>query len=101
VTRVRVCATGELPPGEVTRVEVDGLPIAVVNLEGTFYALADTCSHEEASLSLGEIDDDCIECPKHGAQFHIPTGEARSLPATKPVATFAIEVADGDVFVEA
>ena len=99
--RVRVCKATELTPGMVTRVELDGTPVAVVNVDGSFYAVADTCTHEEASLSEGEVEDDTIECPKHGAVFHLPTGEVRSLPATKPVATFATTVEDEDLYVEA
>ncbi len=99
--KVRVCKTEELKPGMATRVELDGTPVAVVNVDGSFYAVADTCTHEEASLSEGTVEDDTIECPKHGAVFHLPTGDVRSLPATKPVATFETKIEDEDLYVEA
>jgi nitrite reductase/ring-hydroxylating ferredoxin subunit len=83
------------------RVELEGTPVAVFNVEGSFYAIGDTCTHEEASLSEGYIDEDIVECPKHGAAFHIPTGEVRSLPATRSERTFATLVEDGDLYVEA
>lgn len=98
--KVRVCRADELEPGMVARVEVDGTPVAVFNIAGSFYAIGDTCSHEEASLSEGFVEDDVVECPKHGAAFHIPTGAARTLPATKPVPTFATAIEDGDLYVE-
>ena len=98
---VRICKADELAPGMAVRADVGGVPVAVFNIEGDFYAIADTCSHEEASLSEGLIDDDIVECPKHGAMFHIPTGEVRSLPATHGVATFTTAVTDGELFVEA
>jgi nitrite reductase/ring-hydroxylating ferredoxin subunit len=98
--RIRVCKAEELLPGMAVRVENDGTPIAVFNVDGAFYAIGDTCSHEESSLSEGDVEDDVVECPKHGAAFHIPTGEARSLPATRPVPTFATVVDGEDLFVE-
>lgn len=101
MARVRVGKVDELRPGTAVRVELDGTPVAVFNVEGSFYAIADTCSHEEASLSEGYLDEDVVECPKHGAMFHVPTGEVRSLPATRSVATFRTTVEDGDLYVEA
>lgn len=101
MARVRVGKADELAPGTAVRVELDGTPVAVFNVEGSFYAIADTCSHEEASLSEGYLDEDVVECPKHGAMFHVPTGEVRSLPATRSVATFRTTVEDGDLYVEA
>jgi nitrite reductase/ring-hydroxylating ferredoxin subunit len=98
--KVKVCAVGDLAPGSAARVVVGDVPVAVYNIEGSFYATSDTCSHEEASLSDGFIDEDIVECPKHGAMFHIPTGEVRSLPATRSVASFATTVEGDEVYVE-
>ena len=100
-TKVRVCAAADLQPGMAARVVLDGVPVAVFNIGGAFYAIADTCSHEESSLSEGYVDEDIVECPKHGAMFHVPTGEVRSLPATKSVATFSTAVEGDDLYVEA
>lgn len=94
-----VCRTDELKPGEARRVVVDGVPIAVFNLDGSFHAIDDTCSHALASLSEGFVEDDWVECPKHGSQFHIPTGEVRHLPATRPVATHPVTVTDDEIWV--
>lgn len=99
--KVRVCTIDELKPGMSTRVDLGGTPVAVFNIAGNFYAIADTCTHEEASLSEGFVEDDEVECPKHGAIFNVPTGEVRALPATKPVAVFATAIDGDEVFVEA
>jgi 3-phenylpropionate/trans-cinnamate dioxygenase ferredoxin subunit len=101
VAKVRVCKADDLKPGMALRVETDEEPVAVFNVDGAFYAIADTCSHEESSLSEGYVDEDIVECAKHGAMFHIPTGEVRSLPATRNVRAFGTVVEDGDLFVEA
>ena len=86
----------DLEAGSVSRVEVSGKPLAVYNLDGTFYATDDGCTHATASLSEGEIvDDDCIACPVHNGTFHIPTGQAMSFPCEKPLRTYKV-VDQGD-----
>jgi len=101
VAKVRVCKAEDLKPGMAVRIETESEPVAVFNVDGEFYAIGDTCSHEESSLSEGYVDDDIVECAKHGAMFHIPTGEVRSLPATRNVASYATTVEDGELYVEA
>jgi nitrite reductase/ring-hydroxylating ferredoxin subunit len=91
----KVAAVGEIAPGGVLRVEVGDEPVAIFNLDGEFYAIGDTCSHEEASLSEGDVFGDVVECPLHGAEFDIKTGAARTLPAVAPVPTFPVRV-EGD-----
>jgi 3-phenylpropionate/trans-cinnamate dioxygenase ferredoxin subunit len=73
-----------------------------VRIDDSFYAVGDTCSHEDYSLSEGEVlADACeIECWKHGSMFDLRTGEPRSLPATKPVPVYRVAVEGDDVVVE-
>ena len=78
----------------------DGNPIAVFRLEDGFYAIDDTCSHAESSLSEGEIDEDIIECPLHGAQFDIRTGRNLSLPAVVPVRSYPVKVEKGSIYLQ-
>ena len=84
-----------LKPGKPARIEVDGVAVCVARIGDDVYAVADTCSHSEASLSEGEVTDFKIECWLHGAEFDMRTGEALSLPATEPLATFTVH-RDGD-----
>ena len=66
--------------------------IALVRIDDAYYAVGDTCSHENYSLSEGEVlAEKCeIECWKHGSMFDLRTGEPKSLPATKPVAVYVV-----------
>jgi 3-phenylpropionate/trans-cinnamate dioxygenase ferredoxin subunit len=96
---VRVCAVGDVPEDGATRVEVDGVPVAVVNSEGNFYAIYDVCSHEEVSLSDGDVEGTEIECWLHGSCFDLLTGKPTSLPATKPVPIYSVKVDGDDVYV--
>ncbi len=85
-----------LQPGEVRKVETPGCPLAVYNVDGTFYATSDVCTHATASLSAGEIvDGDLIACPLHDGQFHIPSGQAMGFPCTVDLRTYKV-IEEGD-----
>jgi 3-phenylpropionate/trans-cinnamate dioxygenase ferredoxin subunit len=99
---VQIGNLADVPEGAGKAFDVQGRRIAVFRADGELYAIDDTCSHAEASLSEGEFDPDelCVECPLHGSLFDVRSGEPRTLPAFEPVATYRI-YADGDlVFVE-
>ena len=98
-----VAKTAEIPEGEARRFVVDRIEIAVANLgNGQFLAVDDICSHAEASLSEGEVDvdDDTIECPRHGSTFDLRTGKPKTLPATVPIATFPVKVEGDTILIE-
>jgi 3-phenylpropionate/trans-cinnamate dioxygenase ferredoxin subunit len=73
-------------------VEIDGEPVLVVKTESGIFALSDTCSHAEVSLSEGTVHDGKIECWMHGAQFDLATGQALCLPATKSIEKFKVRI---------
>ncbi len=91
----------DIPEGQGRRFEIDGKKIAVFRLDGRLYCIDDTCTHEDESLSEGEIiPEECaVECPKHGSLFSLETGDALTLPATIPVATYSVEEKDGEIYV--
>jgi 3-phenylpropionate/trans-cinnamate dioxygenase ferredoxin subunit len=92
-----VCSTADVPDGEARRFTIDGTAVCVAHIGGEWFAIGDTCSHEDYSLTEGELwPDECeIECPKHGSMFSLRTGEPQTLPATRPVPLFRARV-DGD-----
>ncbi len=94
---VTLCQRDKLASGEAQRFDVAGHRIALVRIGEDFYAIGDRCSHANYSLSEGEVypEDKEIECWKHGSTFSLETGEALSLPATKPVPVYEI-VLEGD-----
>jgi len=98
----RVCAVDDVEPDTAIRVVVDGAPIALVRIGDDFYAIGDTCSHANVSLSEGEVDpgDRHIECWKHGSRFSLETGVPDCLPATRPVPVYTVKVEGDDVLVE-
>ncbi|MDT3395870.1 non-heme iron oxygenase ferredoxin subunit [Streptomyces sp. B1866] len=96
---VRVASLADLPPGELTSVEVDGVAVLLANVGGTVRAVRDQCTHEEAPLSEGDLEGDTVVCPWHFASFCLRTGEALEAPATEPVRTYEVRVVDGEVYV--
>lgn len=92
----RVASLAELPDVTPVRVDVDGVPVCLVRLGDDVRAVHDTCSHQEWSLSDGGlVVDGAVECSLHGSMFSLETGAPSSLPALKPVPTYAV-VVDGD-----
>jgi nitrite reductase/ring-hydroxylating ferredoxin subunit len=97
-----VAKFSELESGTAHKVMVDGVPVAVVRIEDEVFAIADTCSHADISLSLGMVwcDTKQIECIKHGSAFNLVTGQPDTFPATQPVAVYSAKVVNDEVIVE-
>jgi 3-phenylpropionate/trans-cinnamate dioxygenase ferredoxin subunit len=96
---VVVCPLADLASGTARRFDVGGRAIAVVRIGDDVYAIGDTCSHADVSLSEGEVfcDEKELECWKHGSSFSLVTGEPSTLPATTPVPVYGARVVDGNV----
>ncbi|WP_294179025.1 non-heme iron oxygenase ferredoxin subunit [uncultured Schumannella sp.] len=102
MSATKVCPVSELSPSTAKKVVVDGVPIAVVmDSAGAVHALGDTCTHGDISLSEGFVEDDTLECWAHGSKFELTTGKPLTLPAYEPVPVFAVEIIDGDVYIDA
>ena len=100
---VRICGVDEVPEGEARRFELEARPYAVVNLGEEGFRVVDAiCSHAHYFLDEGDVDveDQTIECPKHGSTFDLSTGRPRTLPAIQPVEAFAVKLEDDDVMIE-
>jgi 3-phenylpropionate/trans-cinnamate dioxygenase ferredoxin subunit len=101
MTATNVFPLTELTQDAARRVVLDGIPIAVVlDSSGTVHAIGDTCTHGDISLSEGFVEDGTLECWAHGSKFELTTGKPLSLPAYEPVPVFAVEIIDGDVYID-
>ena len=97
----RACSINDLVPGEGLRVTSVSPPIAVfLTEEGTVHALDDTCTHQDASLAAGWVEDCRVECPLHESTFSLITGEVDQPPAKRGVRAHQVTVRDGEVLVE-
>lgn len=98
---VRICSLDEIEVGSAVRVVIDDVPIALVkDSAGDVYAIGDTCSHADISLSEGFVEDDTLECWAHGSRFSLKTGKPITLPAYEPVPVYAVSIVDGDVYID-
>ncbi|MDP8958529.1 MAG: non-heme iron oxygenase ferredoxin subunit [Actinomycetota bacterium] len=95
---VKVGTLEEMTEGAGRRFEVAGHRVAIFRIEDALYAIGDECSHAEASLAEGELWDYDVECPRHGSEFDVRTGQPNSLPATRPVPVYELKLEGDDVY---
>lgn len=98
----KIGKASDFEPGSATKVVVNGTNVAVVRIGDDFYAINDTCSHGNVSLSEGVVVTETkeLECVKHGSAFNLETGCPNTLPATQPVAVYSVTVQGDEVFIE-
>jgi 3-phenylpropionate/trans-cinnamate dioxygenase ferredoxin component len=96
----RACALEEVPLDEALGVTIGRYDIAIARHDDEIFAVEDLCSHAAVALSEGEVEDCTVECWLHGSRFDLRTGKPTGLPATEPIATFSVEVRDGDIYVD-
>jgi ethylbenzene dioxygenase ferredoxin subunit len=101
MSKVLLCLSDELDPGCKKKVANDQVgDICVYNLDGTFYATADMCTHATASLAEGDMEGELITCPVHWGQFDIRTGQAVTFPCERHLRTYRVIVTDGGVYAD-
>ncbi|MDZ4834608.1 MAG: non-heme iron oxygenase ferredoxin subunit [Candidatus Melainabacteria bacterium] len=95
----KVANKADVPVGQVKVYTIAGKRIAVCNVEGKFFAVADLCTHDGGPLGEGELIENTIECPRHGARFDVATGAVVCMPAVVPIATYLCEVREDDLWI--
>ena len=98
---VRVGSVADVPIGGLHAYTVNGKRVAVANTAGTLYAFDDTCTHQGCSLAVGHLAGTTVTCACHGSEFDVTTGEVLEGPAEYPVRSHAVEVAGGELSIEA
>ena len=97
---VKVAQTDDLAPGSGKVIEAEGQRIALFNIDGTYYAMDNTCTHRGGPLGEGQLNEDIVTCPWHGAQFDVKTGDVVGPPAGQNVRKFEVTVQGNEVFIE-
>ena len=95
MTFVPVGKVDDLADNSAKRVEINGVPVCLARSNGRLFAIGDTCSHADVSLSEGEVENGKVECWLHGSMFDLQTGKPCGLPATRPVPVYAVKT-EGD-----
>jgi len=94
---VKVAGAGDVADGEVTSYTVGDKTIAVANIDGDLFGFDDTCTHQGCSLSEGDIDGTIVECPCHGGQYDVTTGEVVGGPPPEPVDVYEVREEAGEL----
>ena len=97
---VKIAETKDLTPGQAAAFDLEGQRIALFNVEGTYYAIGDSCTHRGGPLSEGEVQGTKVTCPWHGADFDLKTGAVLGPPAQKGVPSYKVVVEGDDIKVE-
>jgi nitrite reductase (NADH) small subunit len=99
MARVRVGSSSDVPVGQARVVDAAGRTIALFNVDGTYFAIDNTCAHRGGPLGEGDLDGAVVACPWHGWRWDVTTGANANNPAIK-VPCFAVTVEQGEIFVE-
>jgi nitrite reductase/ring-hydroxylating ferredoxin subunit len=96
----RVADTSEIQPGKIKIAKFGGVEIFVVNLEGSFYALPNKCTHAGGPVGRGKLTGNVIQCPWHGSKFDVRTGAVVGPPAQKPLPLLEVKVDGSNILVK-
>jgi len=100
--RIIIGKVNDICPGEMKKVTADGKDLLIVNIDGNYYVISDTCTHAGASLSEGSLDGEIITCGWHGAKFDCKTGKLSAFPVRiKDLSSFKVVVESENIFLEA
>lgn len=97
---VKAANVSEVPPGRAKVVEIGDEDVALCNVDGKIYAIANVCTHDDGPLGEGYLLGEEIECPRHGARFNVRSGQVKTLPAIMPIPTFEVKIDGDDVLVD-
>ena len=95
-----VGADTDLEAGDMKRLDIGREPVLLSNVEGTIVAVADTCTHEDASLSGGALNGVFVRCPLHGSRFCLLDGKAVDDPAEIDLEIFSVKIEHGRILIQ-
>ena len=99
--RIIVAKTNEIKPNQIKQVSIDGKDIVVINIDGNYFAINDTCTHAGGSLSEGKVEGSIITCDWHGAQFDCKSGKLIKFPAKiNDLESYSVVIESDTIFVE-
>ena len=96
-----VYLAADLKPNQMKPVNANGKPILLVNLEGTYYAIGNKCTHMQCTLTNGELMGEIVQCPCHGSRFNLKTGKVIGGPTAVPEPKYDVKVENGQILIKA
>lgn len=95
---IRVCNVDQVPVGTPLTVEINGRPVAIVEINGSYYSFEDICPHQGSSFEDGSLDGEIVTCPLHGWKLNAVTGESLEAPGIK-IETFEVKVEGDSIYI--
>ena len=96
---IKVASVSDIQDGDMISAEIEDGKVIIARLEGEFYAFDEECTHAGCGLSDGDLDENIIQCPCHGAEFDIRTGEVVSPPAVEPLRIYQVKIEGDDILI--
>src|SRR2546429_1580837 len=96
---IKVAETGEIPAGRMKQVVVNGEPVAIANVAGSFFAFGGSCTHDQGPLADGDLEGAIVTCPWHFSQFDVKTGQVVEPPAEEPVRSYPVQVEGSSLYI--
>ena len=100
VEMIKIANTEDVQEGSAVAVEVAGNSVALFNVEGSYYAIDDTCTHRGGPLCEGEVEGTEVTCPWHGATFDLTNGSVLNPPAPDGVSSYKVVVEENEIKIE-
>ena len=97
---IKIAEVKDVPAGQAAAFTVEGQRFVLFNVEGTYYAIGDSCTHRGGPLSEGDVQGTKVTCPWHGADFDLKTGAVMRPPARQGVPSYRVVIDGGDVKIE-
>ncbi len=101
MTLTKVATVADVPAGKLKAVMAGAVKVMLANLNGTFYAFQNDCTHSKGPLASGKLDGTTVTCPWHGAQFNLTNGAVLRGPATKPLTQYPVKMQGDEIWVDA
>ena len=92
---IEIASTKDLTPGKMVSVEKNGKAVLIANVNGTYHAIGNVCTHMGCKLSEGTLTGDTVQCACHGSIFNVKTGSVEQGPAASPEPSYSLRI-DGD-----
>jgi nitrite reductase/ring-hydroxylating ferredoxin subunit len=97
----RVADVSEIAKGSMKAVKLGENEVMIANVDGTFYALKNKCTHMGGPLARGKLEGFVVQCPWHGSKFDVRTGAVVGPPASVAEATFQVKVEGSSILIKA
>jgi len=96
---VKLANIDGLKVGNMMCITIDGKGILLANIDGTFYATDEMCTHEDARLCTGSLKDEYVKCPLHGSRFNLKTGKVVDDPADEDLRTYPLRIENNQILI--